>query len=163
MSIYTQELICPKCGRPAVVNVLKRGGETRSPCQNCKACIIVVVGKDGHIKNVTFEPGGCFIATACIRASESEKSGSELIDLFRSYRDDYVQHREGGINLLDEYYSSAPSILKSISDRKDSDEILLRLYHVLVLPSASLISKGQYEEALELYRGIYAHLKDKYT
>ena len=58
--MYTQEIICPYCGKMTIVNVADTAGKTITPCQRfwCKQKIIVITDNEGKV--VTVKKKGFF-------------------------------------------------------------------------------------------------------
>lgn len=110
--MYTQEIVCPNCGKAAIVNVLDVEGNTQTPCQHCKTSISVYTNKEGKIGSVSkyMGGGGCFIATAAC----GDVDASEVIYL-SSFRDEVLQQNVFGRSVIAMYYAISPSFAAIIS------------------------------------------------
>lgn len=154
--MYTQEIVCPKCGKKTVVNVLDTRGSTPTPCQHCHSSITVSTDKEGKVSEIK---GGCFIATACTNAIGDEEQGQHELSILRGYRDSYVRRLSFGGSLLEEYYAVAPRIVSSILSQENSTEILSEMHKNYIQQAVRLIETGKKEEALEIYFQLMEKLK----
>lgn len=50
--MYTQEIICPACGKKTIVNVIDVAGKCLTPCQSCKRRIVVKTDKEGKVISI---------------------------------------------------------------------------------------------------------------
>jgi len=92
----------------------------------------------------------CYITTAVMRAEGNDNSPE--LNSMRRLRDSW------GIwfaaDEVREYYRVAPSIVKGIERRADSDGIYRRLYKRYILPAHDQVSKGKMAEAHRIYRAM---------
>ena len=92
----------------------------------------------------------CYITTAVMRAEGNDNSPE--LNSMRRLRDSW------GIwfaaEEVREYYRVAPSIVKGIERRADSDGIYRRLYKRYILPAHDQVSKGKMAEAHRTYRAM---------
>jgi hypothetical protein len=158
--MHTQEVVCPGCGKPAIVNVIKRE-TTRTPCQHCKKTIIVTADKDGEITKIIMEPTLCFIATACLN-TVAEGTGNHELTVLRHYRDSYVQSLPEGESILNEYYTIAPKIVTAINKQADSQEIFREIYRDYLVHAVKLIEANEKGNALALYFKLVRTLETRY-
>lgn len=112
--------------------------------------------------NKGFKTKPCYITTA-ICQSQGKPDDCYELQLLRSYRDGYLSHIPGGNELINEYYSMAPSIVKAIDMRPDSHEIYDRIYEDHLLPCIRLIERGKMEEAMKAYKAMAEELYKKYA
>lgn len=159
--MYTQEIVCPSCGKKTTVNVLDTQGRTSSPCQHCRRSITISTDKDGKINGIF--AGSCFIATACVNAVGGAEQSNYELSLLREYRDEYVRKLDFGESLLREYYSIAPGIVMSILAQKDSRQILCSLHENYIAHAVSFIEAGERENALDIYFKLIEELKSTYS
>ncbi|MBV5327502.1 MAG: 50S ribosome-binding GTPase [Chlorobium sp.] len=103
---------------------------------------------------------GCFITTATCMALGKDDNCSEL-NAFRMFRDQWLLRQQGGSDLVAEYYSIAPKILKGILSLKN-DKILLDVWDRHLCPCLSLISEMRFQEAKVAYIVMVRELELKY-
>lgn len=125
--MHTQEVVCPTCGKSAVINVIDKAGRTESPCQHCKYKISVRTDAEGKITSL-HSGARCFIATACLSASLPTEEAERELAVIRDFRDSYVALLPDGPALLEEYYSIAPHIVQAIYAGPRPHEVLRLLY-----------------------------------
>ena len=92
----------------------------------------------------------CYITTAVMR-SEGHDNSPELNSM-RRLRDSWVIWQAP--NEVKEYYRDAPSIVKEIDSRADSDKIYHRLYNQYILPAHRQVSRGNMGSAHRIYRSM---------
>ena len=159
--MYTQEIICPYCGKMTRVNVADTKGETITPCQRywCKRKILVVTNEQGQV--VTIEKGErCFLTTACLQAAGLPDNCKELQTL-RRFRDEYVSRLPNGSAILSHYYHESPQIIEAIS-RSSSREAEYSEILSIVRSAVTLIDAGSNSEALSVYSMLVDKLSRKY-
>ena len=103
----------------------------------------------------------CFFTTACARAKNLPDNCSELQTL-RAFRDGWLKKQEEGPSLIEEYYTTAPEIVKAVNQREDADAVWNQLYDEMVIPCLTLIRIGMMKDALTLYRSWTQKLKAEY-
>jgi hypothetical protein len=99
---------------------------------------------------VDFVSDPCYITTAVMR-SEGHDNSPELNSM-RRLRDSWVIWQAP--NEVKEYYRDAPSIVKEIDSRADSDKIYHRLYNQYILPAHRQVSRGNMGSAHRIYRSM---------
>lgn len=107
------------------------------------------------------DDSGCYLTTACMRAmSDSFDDNCQELVTLRNFRDTYVKknHPEA----IQEYYRTAPEIVKCIGVRSDSQQIYRKIYDELVQGTIGLIEAERYGEAYDLYHGYSLRLADEY-
>lgn len=112
--------------------------------------------------NEGFKSKPCYITTAICQSLGKADDCYEL-QLLRSYRDGYLSHIPGGNELIKEYYSMAPSIVKAIDIVPDSYEIYARIYEDHLLPCIRLIEEDRLHEAMLKYKAMADELHKKYV
>lgn len=107
------------------------------------------------------DDSGCYLTTACLRAKKDkfDDNCSELT-ILRKFRDSYVKEKH--LKDIEEYYCTAPKIVKAISSIADSDLLYNKMYSELVLGTIDLIEKKQYEKAYNLYKSYGKKLMQRY-
>ncbi len=103
----------------------------------------------------------CYVTTAVCRTFGKPDDCYEL-NLFRHFRDTYMADYPGGDEMIQMYYDVAPSIVKHISQRPDSDQIFASIWTDWLDPCRRKIESGDMEGCLELYKQMVFHLKDAY-
>jgi hypothetical protein len=84
------------------------------------------------------------------------------LNKFREFRDGYLKNREGGVDMIEEYYRIAPLIVKEIDKKENRSEIYRDLWDRYLSVCYSLILEKRYSEALENYKNMVKELVDKY-
>ena len=92
----------------------------------------------------------CYITTAVCRSLGKPDDCEELTRL-RDYRDHWLMLVEGGPALVDEYYETAPAVLKAMAARPDYDAVCANVYERYIQPCLQLIEAGEYGACKELY------------
>lgn len=111
--------------------------------------------------NSGFERKFCYITTAVCQTLGKPDDCYEL-NLFRSYRDNYLMKREDGEALVHEYYDLAPTIIKHINRHRDSEDIYKKIWKHYLSPCLTLIENGQNEECMDLYISMVRDMQTKY-
>ncbi len=124
------------------------------PKTNLQAAEFEYINKGFHRKF-------CYITTAVCETLGRGDDCYEL-QLFRSYRDDYLQKAPGGEAQILDYYDIAPTIVKHISGTGCSEEIYQDVWDTYLSPCVRLIEDGELEECRDTYTRMVADLKDKY-
>lgn len=158
--MYTQEIVCPRCGKMTAVNVPDTGRAT-TPCQRafCSAKIVVVVDEHGRVKSV-YDDSSCVIATACLQSTGELEDCREL-EVLRRFRDWYIrEHPQGGLE-ISEYYRLAPALCEQISQTSNKTDIW---YEILleVRRTVNLIESGEREKAVAYYQNFFDGLKARF-
>ena len=157
--MHTQEVVCPGCGKPAIVNVIK-DKTTSTPCQHCKKTIQVRANRESEIVDIRIV--GCFITTACVNARHNDPNGEHILNVLRTYRDEYVRTLNEGGRLLEHYYDIAPRIVDSINNRSNSSEIFEEIYAKHLVAAVVLIEFNRNDEALKIYSSLVSKLEEDY-
>ena len=109
-----------------------------------------------------FKSRPCYITTAICQSQRKPDDCYEL-QLLRSYRDGYLSLVPGGNELINQYYSMAPSIVNSINMKPGSHEIYDSIYKDHLLPCIRLIQEGKMEEAMKVYKAMAEKLYKEYA
>lgn len=159
--MYTQEIICPYCGKMTSVNVADVKGKTVTPCQRywCKHKIVVVTNDEGKVVTVAKQEG-CFLTTACIQAAGLPDNCKELQTL-RRFRDEYVSKLPNGSSILSQYYDDSPRIIKEISRSASQEEEYSEILRI-IRSAVILVDAGRSNEALSVYSNLIDKLSQKY-
>ncbi len=161
--MYTQEIVCPHCGKPAIVNVLDKKGTTKTPCQNCKKKIIVYTDRHAKIESIVKDES-CLIATTCLNSQENilPEEKKHALQLIRTFRDSYLICTDDGRSILADYYQIAPQIVSAILSQKNHITILSDIYEQYIQKAVELINKNMESEAIQLHLRFMDELKVKY-
>lgn len=113
-----------------------------------------------HI-NAGFKRKFCYITTAVCETLGKPDDCYEL-NLFRSYRDNYLLKREDGEKIVYEYYDLAPTIVKHINKQKDSQKIYEDIWDTYLVPCLNMIENGENEACMELYITMVREMQKQY-
>lgn len=111
--------------------------------------------------NSGFKRKFCYITTAVCETFGKPDDCYEL-NLFRSYRDNYLLKREDGEVIVHEYYDLAPTIVKHINKRKDSRKIYQEIWDTYLSPCLTMIENGENEACMELYIDMVREMQRRY-
>jgi len=113
------------------------GGQSSSP------------GFDGE-KRMNQDRRICFLTTAVCEYHGKPDDCEELTTL-RAYRDNWLAKQPGGKELIEEYYTIAPGIVRAMKGSPNYGEICEELLSRYIRPCLDLIAQGKNEECKELY------------
>lgn len=105
--------------------------------------------------------GNCFLTTACVQHKQMPDD-CEPLQVLRSLRDEYMLKDKEGAQLVQFYYLSGPSIVRSINQCSNKAEIYDYMYENMIQPSVQLVKEGRYDEAVDYYKTFVMALKDRY-
>ena len=157
--MYTQEIVCPRCGKMTTVNV-PDSGRTTTPCQRafCSAKIVVEVDEQGRITKIADD--SCIIATACFKVVGDADDCRELVVL-REFRDWYLRERPEAPASISEYYAIAPVICERINSLPDRAAIWQDVF-CHVRRAVDLVESGERDQAIACYRHLLDGLKSRF-
>lgn len=104
------------------------------------------------------DKGLCFITSACMKAARLPDDCHEL-ETLRRFREDYVAKVPGGEELIAEYRSTAPAVVRAIDQHPDGKQLYGQIYDEMVRPCVALIESGAGQAALDLYRDNFVRLR----
>lgn len=158
--MYTQEIICPHCGKLTRVNIADTEGSTTTPCQRfmCKREIVVRTDKTGNV--ISVQKGGCFLTSASIYAAGLSDDCYEL-ETLRSFRDGFVQNLPNGPEIISNYYTTAPKIAHEISISPSANSEYKKILET-IKTAVSCIEALNNEKALDIYVNMFEELKCRY-
>jgi hypothetical protein len=107
----------------------------------------------------TEEKGGCFLTTACVNSQGLDDNCYQL-ETLRSYRDNYLVHRNDGKADIDKYYSQAPRLVVIINSRSDSSIIWQETFNT-INKIVKLIESKQYDQTYKEYKKLFVKLSNK--
>ena len=105
--------------------------------------------------------GGCYLTTACVEYRGLPDDCVELTTL-RSFRDSYLVSQENGKEEINEYYETAPQIVRAINASGDAGRVYTELYDSVILPCVELIKNGRQQEAYEMYKKMVEDMRSTY-
>lgn len=104
---------------------------------------------------------GCFITTAVCDSFRKPDNCYELT-MFRAFRDNWLKKQTDGQQLIAQYYTIAPKIVKNIDKLVDADEIYLHIWNKYLKPCLSYIEHGKNEQCKSVYVQMVQDLYKKY-
>lgn len=112
-----------------------------------------------HFKKVG-SSGGCYMTTACCEFYGLPDNCREL-SAMRKLRDEYIQHQEGGQDIISDYYATAPKVISNLDKETDKIKWMEYIYQV-VQRCADLIEKKEFKKALESYQAMVNRMKEHF-
>ena len=106
--------------------------------------------------------GGCFITTAVCDSFGKVDDCYELT-MFRNFRDNWLINQSDGKALIDEYYSTAPTIVDKINKLADSPQIYKTIWNEYLKPCLEFIEIGDNKKCKQLYIDMVATLKKRFV
>lgn len=102
----------------------------------------------------------CFITTACVKYYNLPDDCYQLTTL-RKFRDTYLSQTDENKELIKQYYSGAPQLVKLLE--KDTDKIMLfSTIFKQINASCNAIEEGRYKKAKEIYCAVVLFLEHRY-
>lgn len=105
--------------------------------------------------------GGCYLTTACVVYKGLEDNCKELTVL-RDFRDNYMANKDYGRQDIDEYYETAPRIVRAIDACSNAKDIYEKIYSDVIAPCVEMIEHGKCEDAYTKYKNMVIELKNKF-
>lgn len=105
--------------------------------------------------------GGCYLTTACVTHKGLPDDCIELSTL-RKFRDEYLANTKKGEEEIQEYYRTAPIIVKAIDNSETCAVVYEMIYSDVILPCVKLINEGRQDEAHQKYRKMVRDLEKEY-
>ena len=100
--------------------------------------------------------GGCFITTATLQVLGIDSDDNDILNAFRSFRDEYMGGKEGEAS---EYYEIAPKIVEAIDGNKEE---YARIWDAYLEKAYNLIQVADYDSTYAIYKTMVTDLKEKY-
>lgn len=94
--------------------------------------------------------GGCYITTAICQQNGKPDNCYEL-QMFRRFRDEWLEKQPDGKNLIQEYYQTAPGIVEAIDKQPNSFAIYKNIENTYLKPCLKYIEEGRLEQCKSLY------------
>jgi len=80
----------------------------------------------------------------------------------RSFRDNWLMKQGDGSKLINEYYKTAPLIVKSINEQTNPKEIYISIWKNYLNDCYQYITRKEYNKAKLLYMEMVTELKKTY-
>jgi len=106
--------------------------------------------------------GGCYITTACVETM-GLPDDSLIMQTARAYRDESMNQKSGGTEMINRYNKIAPFIVAGIKTRPNSEQIFKNIFYDDVLPTISLIIEGKNIEAFCFFKNSFERLRYQYS
>lgn len=104
---------------------------------------------------------GCYITTAVCKSENKPDDCYELM-IFRNFRDNWLKKQPDGENLIAEYYSTAPEILKCIDNSDNPEIIYTEIKERFLKPCLELIQQGKMQKCKDTYVSMVRMLQKNY-
>lgn len=108
-------------------------------------------GCRGFVQADRRSSSGCFLTTACVEHKGLTDNCRELTAM-RRLRDEWLAKQPNGQEEIENYYLTAPSIVKNILGLPDSAKVLDELYTAYILPCTELVEKDDMLNAYKMYK-----------
>ena len=105
--------------------------------------------------------GGCFITTAVCESFGKSDDCYEL-STFRYFRDNWLINQSDGKQLIEEYYSVAPKIVKKVNQLPNASEVYQSIWTEYLKACLSLIETQQLQECKRLYQTMVNNLRRQF-
>lgn len=102
------------------------------------------------------EEDNCFITTACIRYYNLPDNCYQL-ETLRFFRDNYLKNQKNGKELIQQYYSIAPNLIKLLNHHPDKKNLYKNIFHQ-INSACALIEREENEKAKTLYVKVVSNL-----
>lgn len=93
---------------------------------------------------------GCFLTTACVDYFGKTDDCEELT-ILRRFRDEVLKETEKGIQLINDYYTIAPKLVKMINASDEKAFIYQSIYEC-ICKCIEAIKQRENEKAVDIYR-----------
>jgi hypothetical protein len=108
-----------------------------------------------------FYPEDCFLTTACVTTLGKPDNCFELTTL-RNFRDNILMNMNTGQEMIEEYYTIAPAIVKNINTLPERKEVYHSIYNEMIIPVIENIEQHNYDKAVDIYRNYTFALNSRY-
>jgi len=106
------------------------------------------------------EEDNCFITTACVQHYNLPDNCYQLQTL-RAFRDSYLKTQKGGSELIKQYYSVAPALVKLINRHPDKENLFSNIFQQINFACA-LIQREENAKAKKLYIEVVSNLLKRF-
>ena len=142
------------------INIRKNGRGIIENCEimeNGKSDLNIEKNSKPEINNCKTSKK-CFITTAACQSLSKSEDCYEL-NRFREFRDRWLINEKDGENLIKEYYSIAPEIIKNIDKLSYNDKIYKNIWNDFLVKCLYLIETENFKEAKKCYIQLLEKLK----
>lgn len=108
-----------------------------------------------------FQPTDCSLTTVIHEILEMEDN-CDALQTLRNFRENFLKKTKY-ITLLVEYDNISPKISNAIRNEKNNYPLALGLYNYFILPCVMEIKKGNYLEAVTIWKNLINYLKNEYS
>lgn len=113
----------------------------------------------GGVRDFVCDVCGCYITTAVCEAHNKPDDCYELT-LLRNFRDGWLVNQSDGKRLVEQYYATAPGIVRYIEGLPNRGEIYDVLKKKFIDPCIAFIEKGMFENCKTCYMEMVLKLDD---
>ena len=122
---------------------------------------ITIYSPKGDVQKVVHpkenaDDDNCFITTACIHYYNLPENCYQL-QILRSFRDNYLKNEKGGFELIQQYYSIAPALVKLLNDQPNRENLFRNIFRQ-INQACTLIESGKNAKAKKLYIKVVSNL-----
>ncbi|MBK6482332.1 MAG: DUF2188 domain-containing protein [Chitinophagaceae bacterium] len=122
---------------------------------------ITVHAPNGQIQKVVhpkenLNEDDCFITTACVRYYNLPDNCYQLQKL-RSFRDNYLKNQKDGNDLIQQYYSVAPTLVKLLNEQTNKGNLFREIFHQ-INTACALIEIKENAKAKNIYIQVVSNL-----
>lgn len=104
---------------------------------------------------------GCFITTAvCLTMGKPDDC--EELTAMRSFRDKWLRKQPDGIELIEDYYRTAPGIVEKIDQQPNREAIYATIYREYILPCVECTKSENFAYSKKIYVEMVDSLKAQY-
>ena len=103
----------------------------------------------------------CYVTTATCTALGLPAECEEL-KLLKDYRDTVLMKTSDGMELIQQYYDIAPTIVKRIDKLADAKKVYVELYNLYISPCIENIREEKFEQCKEIYCEMVETLKERF-
>jgi len=106
--------------------------------------------------------GGCYITTATFTALGICNDNCDELQKFRWYRDNILIKEPDGKELIEEYYKTAPLIVRKIEEMPNKEEIYKQIWDRYLSKCLEFLNKKQFAKVKKTYIEMVRTLQKKF-
>lgn len=157
---------CGECAHLDLNNKETYTSRDRYYCNEChryrelteKACYSFLRNPSQGKENGGYTPSGCYLSTIIVNVL-GYSDNCNLLQILRNFREKVLKVVPEYLDLLFEYDTIGPIISEKIANYENRMDLCLSITNDYIIPYSTLISKGEYIEAISLYRKMLNALK----